>query len=139
MKIILNLVNFSFAYLKLHSEDRGTFFIYVWTCSPGPARDEQFSWSWSGPYSFVPGYTQAILHGPYEMYCKNVKEYIYVGKNLNWVEAVSECRSMNAELALIDSEEQNKKGPGDKVYGLDRKYTLSHFTIRPVTIRIHNP
>ena len=52
---------------------------------------------------------------------KNVKEYIYVGKNLNWVEAVSECRSMNAELALIESEEQNKKGSGCKVYGPGRK------------------
>ena len=40
---------------------------------------------------------------------KSAKEYIYVGKNLNWVEAVSECRSMKAELALIESEEQNKK------------------------------
>ena len=57
----------------------------------------------------------------YKKYCKNVKEYIYVGKNLNWVEAVSECRSMNAELALIDSEEQNKKGPGRENYGLGRK------------------
>ena len=52
---------------------------------------------------------------------KNLKEYIYVGKNLNWVEAVSECRSMNAELALIESEEQNKKGPGGKIDGLCRK------------------
>ena len=52
---------------------------------------------------------------------KSAKEYIYVGKNLNWVEAVSECRSMNAELALIESEEQNKKGSGCKVHGRDRK------------------
>ena len=36
---------------------------------------------------------------------KSVAEYIYVGKNLNWVEAVSECHSMKAELALIESEE----------------------------------
>ena len=43
------------------------------------------------------------------MIVKSVIEYIYVGKNLNWVEAVSECRSMKAELALIESEEQNNK------------------------------
>ena len=41
--------------------------------------------------------------------CSYKKEYIYVGKNLNWVEAVTECRSMEAELALIESEEQNTK------------------------------
>ena len=46
-----------------------------------------------------------------------MKEYIYVGKNLNWVEAVSECRSMKAELALIESEEQNTKGLGREVHG----------------------
>ena len=60
---------------------------------------------------------------------KNVKEYIYVGKNLNWVEAVSECRSMNAELALIESEEQNKKGSGCKVHGLGLNWLKTGLSI----------